>query len=140
MSHYQYEKNEIMLNLIAQGLKTVSEGIDWFENMSVDEKNEVLRDLYILCTQAGAGCRHVDEAIKNSQLKPTYTPCVLLKKCVGNNIKDQLVKIVTLPLNEKSKSFRLLLSLFTVADKERRTERCKGECYHWWHQDLTEYL
>ncbi|MDX3531055.1 DUF5958 family protein [Streptomyces sp. ID05-39B] len=38
-----------------------------------------------------------------------------------------------LPAYELTKSFRLLVALFTIADTRRRTLYCAGGCGHAWH-------
>ncbi|MET9412450.1 DUF5958 family protein [Streptomyces sp. NPDC002935] len=38
-----------------------------------------------------------------------------------------------LPAYELTKSFRLLVALFSIADTRRRTLHCAGGCGHEWH-------
>ncbi|WP_327189671.1 DUF5958 family protein [Streptomyces xinghaiensis] len=38
-----------------------------------------------------------------------------------------------LPAYELTKSFRLLIALFSIADTRRRTLYCAGGCSHAWH-------
>ncbi|MFF4433976.1 DUF5958 family protein [Streptomyces sp. NPDC001513] len=38
-----------------------------------------------------------------------------------------------LPADEHVKAFRVLLSVFAVADTRRRETYCKGACGHAWH-------
>ncbi|WP_274506119.1 DUF5958 family protein [Streptomyces murinus] len=41
--------------------------------------------------------------------------------------------MATLPVHELTKSFRLLVALFGVADTRRRELYCAGGCTHAWH-------
>ena len=103
----------IFINKIVQSIVPLEEGVDWFQSASEDKQLEILRGLYNFSIQAGDWDGDADEAIKKSKLKPTYTPCVLLRK---GRLSAQLTKIVNLPTNERLKSFKLLLALFEIAD------------------------
>jgi len=123
-------QHDILLNRIAQGSLPRSDGEEWFQGLPHDEQKLVLRDLYYYTIQAGVLETDVVAAIADSKLKPTYTPCVMASK---GRLFIQLGKIVNLPTTEYHKAYRLLVSLFTIADERRRRERCRGECSHWWH-------
>ena len=125
----------VLLNQYAQGVRTISDGKDWFSILSSSEKLEILRELSNLILQAGANVNDVNEAIKKSGLKATFTPCVLLQK---ENLKVQLSKVLAFPPGEYAKAFALFLSLFSVADQRRRDTKCKSGCSHWWHKDLSD--
>ena len=103
-------------------------------------QTEFFEYLLFLIIQSKVFTQDIEEAIKNSNLKPTFTPCVLLKKGVEfNNLK----KISNLEKKEKLKSFRLLLELFKITYK-RRFEVERDDANKWWYWDLsdprTEYL
>ena len=72
----------------------------------------------------------ITDGIIKSNLKPTYTPCVLLVK---KPLKEAMAQIHNLPENELLKSFILLLSIFSIADKRRKETECSGGCNHQWH-------
>lgn len=127
-------KEEILINQITQDLLTVKEGQDWFKSLDSQHQQKVLQYLCFVISQAGATEEDVMQAIKNSGLRSTYTPCVLLQK---GRLREQMGKLCDLPCNEYSKAFSLLLSLFALADKRRRTTNCAFGCSHWWHQDLS---
>lgn len=76
----------------------------------------------------------IEVAITNSGLKPTFTPCVLIRKGIANH---NLLKLIELPENELQKSFVLLLNLFKVA-YERRFELEKDNPGKWWYWDLSD--
>lgn len=78
--------------------------------------------------------KDIELAIEDSGLKPTYTPCVLLKKGIA---KHNLQKIVNLPEEEYMKSFVLLLSLFKAGYK-RRFNIEKDNPDKWWYWDLSD--
>jgi hypothetical protein len=77
---------------------------------------------------------HVEEAIRSSGLRVTYTPCVLMLR---KPPPEALSKIGNLPDAERQKSFRLLISILGVADSERRAG-CGDNCAHWWNRDLRD--
>ena len=126
---------EIILNQLAQNTITWDTGICWFKSLSQEERYEVLRRLYVISCDARVAESDIDTAIVRAGLRPTFTPCVLIKKGL---IKNQLFKVINLPDNEQIKSFKLILALFAIAD-ERRRKYCNGKCQHWWHQDLKHY-
>ena len=121
----------LKLNRIAQGLVSVDHGVEWFESCSQNERAAILRALAFVIHQAHPLVDEVPEAIAAAGLKNTFTPCVLALK--ANPPERALNKIIALPEAEQHKSFRLLLSLFSIADGRRRNTRCKDGCTHEWH-------
>jgi hypothetical protein len=126
-------KESHFLNSLAQDIRSMGEGKEWFEKLPFEKQLEILREISLYAQQAGVRESDVQNAIDKSGLKATYTPCILASK---GNLKIQLAKILNLPKVEYLKSFILLLSLFSVADERRRNNQCKNGCSHWWHQEL----
>ncbi|MFB6828336.1 DUF5958 family protein [Streptomyces hydrogenans] len=123
---------DVRLNELAQGLRPRSEGIAWFDALGAEEQSEVLLSLRHHCIQARALTEDADESIRRSGLRPTHTPAVLVSR---GRIDVQLRKIAALtPLDERRKSFRLLVAVLAVADERRRERSCAGGCGHWWHR------
>jgi hypothetical protein len=117
--------HEVILNELAQGLRSTAEGVEWFEGLPEDDRRKVLHALVLFCGQARARQEDVPESIARSGIRPTHTPAVMLKKWrfgMGD-----------LPVHELTKSFRLLVALFGIADTRRRTLHCAGGCRHAWH-------
>ena len=130
-------KIEIIINQIAQSIVDIDAGESWFASFDANDQKDILRKLMYCVYQSHPRDIERKYAVMESGLRPTYTPCVqLLQKC---NIQCQLQKICSLPNEENLKSFRLLITLLTIADKRRRDEDCKLGCSHWWHQDLSQY-
>jgi hypothetical protein len=127
-------KDDIFINQIIQDVKTIEEGKDWFNKLEPEYQREILGFIGRMSRQARANEADVDLAIRNSKLKPTYTPCVLLKK---GELNLQISKILNLPMDEYNKTFVLFINLFKIADERRRVLMCKGNCSHWWHKDLS---
>jgi len=125
----------ILLNQIAQGIRTIQEGKDWFLSLSVERRLEVLRHVSFLALQASAREEDVPLAIERSGLRRGYTPCVLL---LNGRLKIQLAKVCALPPEEYEKAFILLITLLGIADSRRRTTKCVDGCDHWWHRDLSD--
>ncbi|MDX3574582.1 DUF5958 family protein [Streptomyces sp. ID05-47C] len=117
--------HEVILNELAQGLKTPAEGVEWFESLSEDDRRKTLHALVLFCGQARAREQDVPESITRSGIRATHTPAVMLTKWRFG--------MEALPAYELTKSFRLLVALFTIADTRRRTLYCAGECGHAWH-------
>ncbi|MET7354468.1 DUF5958 family protein [Streptomyces mirabilis] len=120
--------HEVILNELAQGLRSTAEGVEWFEGLSKNDQRKVLHALALFCGQARAREDDVPESIARSGIRPTHTPAVMLTKWRFG--MDQL------PAYELTKSFRLLVALFSIADTRRRTLHCAKGCGHAWHNLL----
>ncbi|MFF0476604.1 DUF5958 family protein [Streptomyces sp. NPDC004284] len=125
-------ERDIMLNELAQGLRPMSQGIEWFGALSSEEQSQTLRFLAHHCIQARAVTGDAPEGISRAGLRPTHTPAVLITR---GRIDQQLGKIAGLaPLDERRKAFRLLISVLAIADARRRERDCSSGCAHWWHR------
>ena len=122
---------ELKINFIAQGIINKADGISWFKELPTEQRTQVLYDLAHICCQSHPKKEEVLVAITRAHLKPTFTPCVLLK--LAKIPEKGLRKIATLPESEQIKSFRLMLALFSIADARRRATDCKDGCSHEWH-------
>ncbi|MDX3569841.1 DUF5958 family protein [Streptomyces sp. ID05-47C] len=120
-----------ILNELAQGLRPMSQGIEWFDTYGPQEQSEILLFLRHHCIQARAVTEDGPEGIRRAGLRPTHTPAVLIAR---GQIDQQLRKIAGLtPVDERRKAFRLLVAVLAVADERRRERFCSGGCGHWWH-------
>lgn len=126
-------KHLLFLNQVAQGASPIAAAIKRLAEFSDQQRFDFFVDLAMMVVQAHPLPGDVDRAIERSQLKPTFTPCVLVRK---KALAEAVAQCRLLPRDEDEKSFRLLLALFQVAD-ERRKKRCGNHCSHWWHQDLS---
>jgi hypothetical protein len=115
----------VVLNELAQELRPVAEGVEWFEGLSEDDRRQVLLSLVLFCGQARACEDDVPESIARSGIRPTDTPAVMLTKWRFG--------MAGLPAYELAKSFRLLVALFSIADTRRRALHCADGCGHKWH-------
>lgn len=125
-------ETEILLNQIAQEVRSVEEGLQLIT--SSDGAEDLWLALRMMVRQAHPTALDVEEAIVSAGLKPTYTPCVLLLK---DQRPHQVQRVMTLPENELEKAFRLLLAVFAIADR-RRQESCPVNCQHGWHRDFSD--
>lgn len=122
----------VLINQLAQGLRPMSEGIEWFDGLGREEQSEVLLFLRHHCVQARAVIEDAPESIRRAGLRPTHTPAALISR---GRTDEQLGKIAGLaPLDERRKAFRLLIAVLAVADGRRRERLCSGGCSHWWHR------
>ncbi len=128
-------EDEILINQLAQGVKPMSLGEEWFMRQDEASRLTVLRSTSAMAMQASPIPADVKEAISRSGLKETATQCVLVQK---PNLKVQLAKIVNLKGAEQKTSFRLLVSLLGVADERRRKTKPLDLVNHWWHRDLSD--
>jgi len=124
----------IFLNQAAQGLHSLEKIDGWFLKQSSEYQRRVLVELGNMIQHARPLPEDGPQAVVESGLKHSYTPCVLLSK--GAN-KMQINRIVSLSNEELNKSLHLLLKLFSIADKRRRGAETEGIERHWWHQDLS---
>lgn len=125
---------ELLLNKYGQGIVDIDELIFIFNNCSFQNKKEFLDELLFMIQQSKPLETDVNNAISNSKLRPTYTPCILLKK--GVNMSN-LTKIINLPENELEKAFILLIELFKIA-YNRRFLFERNNPNKWWYWDLTD--
>ncbi|MFH8371171.1 DUF5958 family protein [Streptomyces sp. NPDC018031] len=124
-------ERDVLLNELAQGLRPMSEGIEWFDDLGSKEQSEVLLFLRHHCVQARVVPEDAPESIRRSGLRLTHTPVVLISR---GRIDMQLGKIAGLtPVNERRKAFKLLIAVLAVADGRRRERFCSHGCGHWWH-------
>jgi hypothetical protein len=133
---------DIYLNQLAQGVKPLSAGEQWFLQLPEEAQVDALRRLASHAMQAGAVGNDVAAAVSASGLKSSYTPCSMLTA----HTKDQLAssalrvamsRVIALPAPERRKTFLLLIALLSVADRRRR-ERDFDPARHWWHRDLSD--
>lgn len=121
---------DLILNQIRQDVYTKDEALSWFESLVDDDQYKALGILVMMIRQSYYSRNDSEQAIINSGLKPTYTPCVLVKK-------GRLETIIGLPNYERIKSFKLLIEVFKIAEERRLSDQCKNGCDHWWHKDLS---
>lgn len=126
--------DEILINKYGQELLGDELFLKKFDALSLEDKRQLLTDLAYLIIQSNANFNDVEQAIINSKLKPTFTPCVLLKKGVANHV---LYKIIELPENELKKAFSLFINLFKLAYKRRYQEE-RNDFNKWWYWDLSD--
>lgn len=123
----------ILLNQATQGVRSMAELSAWFELLPQDRRRLVLEKFAEMIQHARPFESDGTTAVEISGLKPSLTPCVVLAK--GAN-RTQLAKLCSLPESEQRKILVLLLFLFRVVDKRRRSKEQDSLERHWWHQDL----
>jgi hypothetical protein len=127
-------EDEILVNKFGQGLVAIEQLTEDFSLLEVFQKKEFLNGFLYLIMQSKPKKEDIEPAMLDSGLKPTFTPCILLKKGVANH---DLEKLVNLPENELTKVFVLLLSLFKIAYKRRFAVE-KDNPDKWWYWDLSD--
>jgi len=127
-------ENEILVNKYGQDLVNIEYLEPIFSLLDPTNKKLFLNDILYLIMQSKPTDKDIEPAIELSKLKPTYTPCVLIKKGVTN---QNLQRLLQLPENELKKTFILLLTLFKIAYK-RRFEIEKNNPEKWWYWDLSD--
>lgn len=121
---------ELIINKIAQQIIPLEDGLDWFDSSTEEQQKEIMRTLDLCLHQSHPLHKEIEEGIKISGLKETYTPCVLMLKKSFNEARNKILK---LPISEWRKSFILWVAIFSIADLRRRETNCKNGCEHEWH-------
>ena len=121
---------EININKYAQNRLTDSEIMDWFDQFDIQKKKEIQIKLITFMEQAHPSNELITKAIQTTPIKNTMTPVVLFKT---QSFKIAINKIRMLPDSEIRKSFIIMLSIFKIADTNRRETDCKNGCGHEWH-------
>lgn len=122
------------INLYAQGLTSSDILLSTFSTFDLAEKRSYLRGLIGLIQQSKPNADDIEPAITESSLKPTFTPCVLLKKGVESHC---LERIAALPEAELNKALLLLLALFKIAYLRRFIAE-KNSPSKWWYWDFSD--
>lgn len=115
------------MKIAVKDLATAIEGheeliayVDGFMGMPEDRQINIMQEVAILISQNGGTPSYVKEAILYSQLKPTFTPCQVLKShrqrdpLSSKSLSHAMAQIIGLPNDERRKSILLLLSLLSV--------------------------
>ncbi|MCE7060690.1 DUF5958 family protein [Dyadobacter sp. CY343] len=127
-------KDSVALNKYGQDILNIEDLLKPFSEWDILERKNYLKEVVALILQSKPKEQDIEPAIINSNLKATYTPCVLLKKGIANH---NLEKLINLPENELTKALVLLLSLFRIAYKRRFAVE-KENSDKWWYWDLSD--
>ena len=127
-------EEEILINKYGQGLIDNIKLLENFIILNTEKKRSFLNDMIFLIMQSKPNDSEIEIVILDSKLKPTYTPCILIKKGI---VLNNLNKITALPENELNKVFLLFLSLFKIPYQRRFREE-KNHPYKWWYWDLSD--
>lgn len=127
-------EQKIELNLFGQGLINVEKLKDTFNMFNEEYQRQYLEKLILLIIQSKPLETDLDNAIIQSKIKSTFTPCVILKNGL---IKKNFIKVLNLPKNELDKAFIILVYIFKIAYL-RKFEIEKNNPTKWWFWDFTE--
>lgn len=138
-------KNQLFINKLVQKVIPMEEGGKWFASFDLEKKSDILKFITFCILQAGGIAQYAEEAIEESKLKKTFTPCCLLIRAKeidplsSNNLKNSLLKICSLPDSESNKSFILLISLLfiSISKKEYSADEMRKK---WWLNDLSDSI
>lgn len=127
-------ENGIIINEYGQGIVDEMSIIELYNKLSLNEKRDYLGEIVALIMQSRVKAEDIPLAIEQSNLKPTFTPCVMLSKGVeGCRLKE----IIALPEYELEKVLILLLNLFKIAYQRRFYEE-RNSPEKWWYWDLSD--
>ncbi|MEU0851457.1 DUF5958 family protein [Streptomyces flaveolus] len=90
-------------------------------------QQEVLREIAGYAMQAHVTAADGRAGVARSGVKPTANPSVMI--CMD----PPRYGFAGLPAAEHVNAFRVLVSVFAIADTRRRETYCKGTCRHAWH-------
>ncbi|WP_432097358.1 DUF5958 family protein [Streptomyces sp. bgisy100] len=122
--------SERMINEVAQELRSLEEGVEWFSALGLEQQESALHEIVLYLMQAHVTVEDGRKGLEKSGVKATMTPAVLI---VREPILERIGKIAGLPQQEYLKAFRVLMSTFAVTDTRRRETQCRGSCTHAWH-------
>ncbi|MFI8103811.1 DUF5958 family protein [Streptomyces sp. NPDC086023] len=122
------QATEVVVNGVAQGLRSLDDAVAWFSGLSPAHRETVLRDVAGYAMQAHITPADGREGVLRSGVKPTANPAVMV--CLD----PPRYGFHRLPPDEHVRAFRVLVSVFAVADARRRETYCKGACGHPWHR------
>ncbi|MEU5324477.1 DUF5958 family protein [Streptomyces sp. NPDC021056] len=120
-------ETERVVNEIAQGLRTLDAGVGWFSGLGPTRQQDVLQEAAGYAMQAHITAADGRAGVVRSGVKPTANPAVMI--CMD----PPRYGFAGLPAAEHVTAFRVLVSVFAVADTRRRETYCKGACAHAWH-------
>ncbi|MFZ4784454.1 MAG: DUF5958 family protein [Flavobacteriales bacterium] len=127
-------EEQILINKYGQGLIDRTELLFNFNALELERKRAYLSEMVYLILQSKPENEDIGLVILDSGLKPTYTPCVLLKKGIALH---NLNNIISLPEIELERVFVLFLSLFKLP-YQRRFVLEKDNPGKWWYWDLSD--
>lgn len=128
-------EEEILINQYGQNLVPIEALVNNYKMLDSDGKRKYLSHLVSLIIQSKCEDSDISEAIGNSHLKTTFTPCILLEK--GGTKYHNLKKIIDLPDDELEKTLILFLNLFRLG-YYRRFQNEKNNPDKWWYWDLSD--
>jgi hypothetical protein len=120
-------ETERVVNEVAQGCRTLDDGAAWFSGLSPVGRQAVLHEVGGYAVQAHITAADGSAGVAQSGVKPTANPSVMI--CMD----PPRYGFANLPGDEHVKAFRVLVSVFSVADTRRRRTYCKDGCGHAWH-------
>lgn len=132
---------QIAVNQFGQGGLLADDLLDKFSQLNENDQREWVLYISDLIWQSKPIDSDIEQAILESSLKPSYTPCVILRT---HRLKIGLNQLIVLPFNELERVYRLLLFLFKQA-YQRRYKAEKGDYKlekdipwpKWWYWDLS---
>ncbi len=128
-------EQEILINQYGQNLISIEVLLENYKISDIENKRIYLHHLVTLIIQSKCMNSDISQAISNSNLKKTFTPCVLLE---GGEVKYyNLKKIISLPDYELDKTLVLLLHLFKIG-YNRRFQQERNNPNKWWYWDLSD--
>lgn len=125
---------DILINQYGQNLVLIEVLLGDYKMLASSDKRRYLLHLITLILQSKSEDLDIPQAIENSCLKKTYTPCVLLEK--GGVKYHNLKRIIELPDYELEKVLILLLNLFKIG-YNRRFQQERNNPDKWWYWDLS---
>ncbi|OON65663.1 DUF5958 family protein [Hymenobacter sp. CRA2] len=121
----------LVLNRVAQDQLPLSAGLAWFDELSDEDQQAAMNELHFYVHQARPTPEVVQRATETAPIRPGATPLALLRKFP---FPVALRKVTSLRADERRNAFAALLTVFCLADTERRITQCRGRCGHDWHQ------
>ena len=127
--------DEIFLNQFSQNIYSLETVKKWFDAKNHEEKKAIILDVLDMVIQSHPTYEEI--SCTAEELKLSKTPAAVKLLNTNKPFNKFGYELADLPEKEMERGFILLLKIFSVADKRRRSMCCANGCHHWWHRDLS---
>ncbi|EGO63826.1 DUF5958 family protein [Acetonema longum] len=127
----------ILLNQYVQGVANREDIFPWYSSLDENSKQIIVKEIWILATQAKVLEDDLITATAEAGLKPTHNSVQMLKinKMPFHRRGYELANLKGTVLDQ---AFLLVLECFVLAERRRKELEEPDKCTHWWHKDLSD--
>jgi hypothetical protein len=133
--HFSIDE-QIFINQYSQNIYSLEKMEEWFNDRDYNDKKDVILNLLNMVIQVHATYEEILYIAESLGLLSSTSAIKLLNK--NKPYSKYGYELADLPEKELNKCFKLLISVFALADNRRKNKECISGCRHWWHQDLSD--